>query len=378
METISDSASGRISDSARGNTSFSGSISASGPIETDAVNPGGSMDISIGGIGGVSGGPVVIGGISSGGVALLEQKFKRDLNRVADSDRTTRKRGLQKLLEDLPWKVEVPSAEHASFVEFLNNSVLGPVIACIKDPTEKCRELSLQIMKEVVDKGLLEYEAYFSKLLRALCARINDFPFPEPTEELRLVIVEIMTAVLKSYRKVKGSVNLMDAMLAETVVKSVSKVITDNFPAVKKGGAELLHYIAKFWPESVRMSFSALLKPLTANALHQHNKTRTATLKALGACLSCIQDGYATAMAETVLPLLGRIAADRSASTRAELTNMCKVVLTHRIKRYLMDKLEDADVQLTVLILLLVKDAAPDVASAADEVRGVSKCYRRV
>lgn len=34
----------------------------------------------------------------------LRKTFSRDINRTNDSDRNTRKRGLQKLLEDLPWQ----------------------------------------------------------------------------------------------------------------------------------------------------------------------------------------------------------------------------------------------------------------------------------
>ena len=34
----------------------------------------------------------------------IEAQFQRDLNRCHDSDRTTRKKGLEKLLESLPWE----------------------------------------------------------------------------------------------------------------------------------------------------------------------------------------------------------------------------------------------------------------------------------
>ena len=34
---------------------------------------------------------------------VLLQKLQRDINRLVDNDRTSRKRGLQKLLEDIPW-----------------------------------------------------------------------------------------------------------------------------------------------------------------------------------------------------------------------------------------------------------------------------------
>jgi hypothetical protein len=330
------------------------------------------------------------GSISGGSnaTAVLEQQFKRELNRVVDADRLFRKNGLKKLLEAVPWKEEASR-------EFVNAQVLGPVIACIKDSSEKCRELALQIVKEAIDNGLLAFDVHFAKLVQSLCSRINDTPFPETAEELRLSVVELLLSVIKSLRKSVStatnnngaSLALMDTLLNDTVIKSVSKAITDNYPAVKKTSSELLFYIAKFWPECVRMSFSALLlKGLCANALHQHNKTRTATLKALGMCLACIQDDavYLKDMTETVLQLLGRISADRSASTRAELANMCKTVLVQRIKRSSSSlsavsveannltaeekKLENPDVQLLVLLLQLMRDEAPDVVTAATEV----------
>ncbi len=37
--------------------------------------------------------------------AELVAKFQRDLNRVLDTDRNTRKRGIQNLIDEIPWVI---------------------------------------------------------------------------------------------------------------------------------------------------------------------------------------------------------------------------------------------------------------------------------
>jgi hypothetical protein len=56
----------------------------------------------------------------------LLQKFQRDINRMSDSDRNTRKRGLQKLLEELPWN---SNKQKKALESLLSTHILVPLIA---------------------------------------------------------------------------------------------------------------------------------------------------------------------------------------------------------------------------------------------------------
>ena len=90
-----------------------------------------------------------------------------------------------------------------------------------------------------------------------------------------------------------------------------------------------------------------------------------------------MEDGYDIAMKDPILPLLGRVAADRAASTRRELAILCRVVLKKRVKRagQVGADFADADNNLIVLMLLLMKDENADVSVAANEVGRKSSVF---
>ena len=260
-------------------------------------------------------------------VATLLLKFQRDINRTSDSDRMTRKRGLQKLLDDLPWK---SNKQRAALEELFAIHLLNPLIAGVSDPVEKCRELSLSILKASfgIASTALRHEVIV-RIVRCLCDRIGEVPFLESSEELRLQVIELIMMILNhpAYPKTSD--------VDDVVLVALNKALTDTFPAAKRAGAELVCKLADTSPHAVRMCFKTLLKPLVGNALHQHSKTRSITVQAIGQGLSCVTEGdYETLMKETVLPLLTRMAGDRSGATRKELVNMSKTLLCRRLQTH--------------------------------------------
>jgi hypothetical protein len=58
------------------------------------------------------------------------------------------------------------------------------------------------------------------------------------------------------------------------------------------------------------------------------------TIKALASALLCVSDDFDASMREVVLPLLTRLEADRSATTRRELATLCGTVLCGRARFY--------------------------------------------
>lgn len=58
------------------------------------------------------------------------------------------------------------------------------------------------------------------------------------------------------------------------------------------------------------------------------------TIQALASVLLCVSDDFDASMREVVLPLLTRLEADRSATTRRELAVLCGTVLCGRARSY--------------------------------------------
>ena len=159
-------------------------------------------------------------------------KFQRDINRTSDSDRMTRKRGFQKLLDDLPWK---SNKQRASLEGLFVAHLLSPLIAGVSDPVEKCRELSLSILKASIGiaSTALSHEVIV-RIIRCLCDRIGDVPFLETSEELRLQVIELITLILNHPACPKT------ADVADVVLGALIKALTDTFPAAKRAGGELV------------------------------------------------------------------------------------------------------------------------------------------
>ena len=180
-------------------------------------------------------------------------KFQREINRISDSDRNTRKSGLKKLTENLPWSCTAPD-EVESLRQTCTEVIFEPLLHTLIDQVEKCRELSIVLLTKIVNlyHNQLSYEM-ISKLVNVLCSRVNDTPFPE-----------------------KGDVKSM----SEVIIPAIGKALVDQFPDVKKACSEVLIEIGKLTTSDIiRAHYKILLKGLVVNASHQHYKVRSLTIK---------------------------------------------------------------------------------------------------
>ncbi|KAJ1431238.1 armadillo-type protein [Ochromonadaceae sp. CCMP2298] len=298
--------------------------------------------------------------------ASLESRFTRDLNRTCDSDRSTRKRGLQKLLEDIPWSKKSQREELKAFV---SGSMLKLLLPRIADSVEKCRELTLQILKRCLEKCTdISYDCQM-ELTVNLCARLGELPFPEPAEELRLLVLEVLALVqLHPTLASLGAGSEGVSAVEEKMVQMLTKGLTDGFPSSKRAGAELLCAVCPSSPAVVRAYCRPLLKALQTNAAHQHSKTRSVTLQAVGELVVCLGlEDYQALMRDPVLGILLRAVSDRTASVRVRLAAVLAAVLHHRISFCLQRgrALASEDFELVAALLLLRGDAVDEVAAAA-------------
>ena len=81
--------------------------------------------------------------------AMGELCTQRDLNCLADPDRSTRKRTLEKLAKDVAAGAGKPVFT-AEFVKRNLDLLHKPLLKCVRDPAEKCRELSVTILSALL------------------------------------------------------------------------------------------------------------------------------------------------------------------------------------------------------------------------------------
>jgi hypothetical protein len=215
----------------------------------------------------------------------LQQKFQRDINRCFDSDRNMRKRGLQKLYQDLPWNVMTTAAadeglenQQKELKNLCFNVLYRPLLQILSDPIEKCREHSIGIFRNILQFCSPVDESLLFDLINGLCSRVNDLPFPEQGEELRLQIVELMQLIFS-----QSPHSSPDFLLSvgDLVFTTLGKGLQDTFPAAKRCWSEILISLSKKLPSSVLTHHKSLLKGLIPNCTHQHHKVRSVTIKVI-------------------------------------------------------------------------------------------------
>lgn len=209
----------------------------------------------------------------------LTLKFQREINRISDSDRNTRKSGLKKLLENLPWAT-TNAEEKKALLQTCKDVIFEPLLLTVVDQVEKCREFSLAILSKIVNIFHTDLEfSSISKLTSVLCSRVNETPFPEKGEELRFQVVQLIHKLCPLIFRDAASPYEVKSM-SELIIPAIGKALVDLFPDVKKGCGEVIIEIGKLTAtDTIRAHYKVLLKGLIVNASHQHYKVRSLTIK---------------------------------------------------------------------------------------------------
>ncbi len=307
----------------------------------------------------------------------LERKFAREINRISDADRNARKRGLQKLLDELPWNEEKKSVK-----DLFLTTLKDPVFITIADPIEKCRDLSLQILMKVVDT-FEDITSFADSVMSLLYARIGDTPFPEPAEELRLQVGTLIHRIF-THKSLPADEKQNILTCIPSFLSALSVAIRDSFPAVKTQLSTLVIDVAPYARFATRKHVKDIIKSLAINAMHQHSKVRSATLRSLCCVLqqNCGNEEFESNMKEIILPLTAKLVADRSGNTRKELAILCGNLICSRIaildaaERITDNKLVDVDADLLVQLILVAGDESEEIVVVARaQLREVSVAW---
>ena len=79
-------------------------------------------------------------------IGVLKQKLQRNINCLADPDRSTRRRSLDKLKRTLLAAKPPEGASVKAMAAFFESMLQEPLLKILADPVEKCRELSCEIV----------------------------------------------------------------------------------------------------------------------------------------------------------------------------------------------------------------------------------------
>eukprot|EP00164_Ancoracysta_twista_P001873 GFYU01002461.1.p1 GENE.GFYU01002461.1~~GFYU01002461.1.p1 ORF type:complete len:852 (-),score=283.55 GFYU01002461.1:130-2685(-) len=199
----------------------------------------------------------------------LLQSIQRDINCLADPDRSTRKRSIDKLKKNLLGSKKPDKGD----LQGLYLVLTKPVVKLFADEIEKCRELSVETMTEFV-KECVNCRPGLPYILPAVVRRIGVNPVLEGTEEIRLALLELVLAIIKIVKE-----DIIE--YTEDIVKILEQAVVDAFPDVKKIATSIVMEMCTHVPKRIGLSSVQLCKVVMGTLGHQHSRVRVSGLQAL-------------------------------------------------------------------------------------------------
>ena len=269
------------------------------------------------------------GKIVATALEALTSKQQRNINCLSDPNRSTRRRALKKFVQEFnapPKKKQRPV--HAAFFKA---SLQTPLLSCLADEIEKCRECSCALLTHFTNHVLTDTADHpaiytlFTLVLPILQNRIGSTPFAEPTEEIRLCLVDLLNALLV-HPAVTTSTQLPD--LGPDILALYARACQDPYPDVKKSCALGIVQLSQVAPTRLHSNMDKCIVGLIGNLGHQHSRVRSATLQAMGALLPQGAEALESLMQEKVLTAFRSVSADRSGSVRKTVVSTAAKLCT--------------------------------------------------
>ncbi|CAH0579031.1 unnamed protein product [Chrysodeixis includens] len=155
--------------------------------------------------------------------------------------------------------------------------VYAYVLKSFSDPSEGCRETSAQIISNFIEKLPLN-DYYLTYILPVIVRRIGCPEIVEESEEIRLVLIELVHKILDKYK-----VTFLLSPFINDFTNILTKTVTDPFPKVKLEACECIIMLTKVLQRDFHFQCESYVKPVLSNFAHQHFRVRVAAIKAIGA-----------------------------------------------------------------------------------------------
>lgn len=250
---------------------------------------------------------------------MLAMKLQRDVNCLGDPERSIRRRACDKLLRVLQSDANQLSVNLLR--ELFSVNMKEALLTCAStDSVEKCREKSILILLFFAERKSLEHSATMLKaLVNLLSTRLGKLPYAEPTEEIRLLLLQLLHIYLAQLATVGSNERLSLRDEIVDLANVLGKTAIDPFPDVKKLTADTAIVLSTAWRIEVGMQLGMIVKPMVTNLCHQHSRVRVSALQALEALIPCGSEALGELMKDVLYPALRKVMVDRAPSVRKQL-----------------------------------------------------------
>ncbi|XP_074961098.1 dynein axonemal assembly factor 5 [Phalacrocorax aristotelis] len=226
-------------------------------------------------------------------------------------------------LEAIRAEVQERPLSGAVIQEVFGAQLVRPLARCLAgDAAERCRELALQLLRHGISHGDRPGEA-LPVLLPALAQRLCPPQGFEPSEELRLGLVQLLSLLLQ-----RCGASLAPHLT--DVIRILQATLLDHYAEVRRESCRCAVACAQAMPEHFHMQSESLIKPLMQTISHQHYRVRVDVIQATGAV---IQFGNGKSV-DDVLSHLAQRLFDEIPKVRHAVTTVIGEWLLHLRDRY--------------------------------------------
>uniref|UniRef100_A0A3P8W8T4 Dynein axonemal assembly factor 5 n=1 Tax=Cynoglossus semilaevis TaxID=244447 RepID=A0A3P8W8T4_CYNSE len=193
----------------------------------------------------------------------------RQLNFLNEDNKSKRKKSLQEIKKET-----VDKGLPSEVLQEVFSALLKPLIKCMSDSNDACREAAVELITCFI-RCAPKPEEPLPYLMPCLAQRLGDKEIVEPSEELRLAAVEMLTLTVEVCGK-----HL--APYLTDMINILQRTIVDPFPDVRRESCKCTVKFANSIPEHFHMQAESLIRPLMQTIAHQRYKVRVAVIEATG------------------------------------------------------------------------------------------------
>ena len=215
-------------------------------------------------------------------------EIHRFLIKLDDPNKVERKRNLQNILQTLVKKYPPPDENtelkqnNREVCVLWNEKLHGPILKGLRDESERVRELSaetvLHFFSHMSNSSPMTL-SYILPVLRQRLVHQNQDEVVEPSEEVRFLLLKILTHILQMSCKDNNEdlkIHLDD------LTNMTSCCIIDSFADIKELACNDVKLLAQAISKDFHMTAPQLINPLAKAMTHQQKKVRVACIKAVG------------------------------------------------------------------------------------------------
>ena len=239
----------------------------------------------------------------------LLASLQRDLNSCTDADRSLRRRAFDSLRKRL---LDAPDAPDEATLTDALPALFPTLLRGFTDGVEKVREKSAELVNDLLARSA-DPATLLPSLMPALKATVGVVPVEEPSEEIRLGLVNLAKAAIVAAAE-------RAEPFAEEVAAIVHASMRDQFHEVKKASCALAEaLVAGLTPHPSAHVTLARHAPKMINATlpdlgHRHSQVRHACLACVDALFDFVSVGD---VHEALAPGVRQLCGDRTPAVRA-------------------------------------------------------------